>query len=113
MSLINKIIFKIYDGQLKNVEEKQKELSWDEEVQIEENIPYRNTKDSLDTYDYIYVKENKETSLTMIINIDGGTFAGGDKSCNKYYATSLAKSGYIATTLNYNYLPEVNLKKQV
>lgn len=49
----------------------------------------------------------------MIINIDVGTFAGGDKSCNKYYATSLAKSGYIATTLNYNYLPEVNLKKQV
>lgn len=60
MNLINKIIFKIYDGQLKSVEEKQKELSWDEEVQIEENIPYRNTKDSLDTYDYIYVRKYRD-----------------------------------------------------
>ena len=31
MGLINKIIFKIYDGQLKSVEEKQKELIWDNE----------------------------------------------------------------------------------
>lgn len=112
MGLINKIIFKIYDGQLKSVEEKQKELIWDNEVQIEENIPYRNTKDPLDTYDCIYVEENKEKS-PMIINIHGGAFAGGDKSCNKYYAAYLAKSGYIVTTLNYHYLPEANLKKQV
>ena len=68
MGLINKIIFKIYDGQLKSVEEKQKELIWDNEVQIEENILYRNTKDPLDTYDCIYVEENKAKMLENISN---------------------------------------------
>lgn len=112
MSLINKIIFKIYDSQLKSVEKRQKDLTWDKDVQIEENIPYRKTRDILDTYDYIYTEKNTENS-PMIINIHGGAFSGGDKSCNKYYAAYLAKNGYIVTTINYHYLPEANLKKQV
>ena len=114
MSLINKIIFKIYDNQLKDVDKKQENMTWDEDVIIEENIPYKEGNDPLLMYDYIYKKDNpKKESLPLIINIHGGAFSGGDKQVNKYYGAFLAKHNYQVATINYHYLPEANLKRQV
>lgn len=109
MKLIKKIIFKIYNAQLKSVDKKQKDLIWDKEVTIDENLPYKNSQDPLDTYDYIYL----DKTSPLIINIHGGAFAGGDKKVNKYYAAYLAKNNYAVATINYHYLPEANLKRQV
>lgn len=114
MSLINKIIFKIYDNQLKDIDKKQENMTWDKDVMIEENLPYKEENDPLLTYDYIYEKcESKKENLPLIINIHGGAFSGGDKQVNKYYGAFLAKQNYQVTTINYHYLPEANLKKQV
>ena len=75
MSLINKIIFKIYDNQLKDIDKKQENMTWDKDVMIEENLPYKEENDPLLTYDYIYEKsESKKENLPLIINIHGGAF---------------------------------------
>ena len=38
MSLINKLVLGIYNNQLKDVDNKQQNMTWDNEVAIEENI---------------------------------------------------------------------------
>ena len=92
MSLINKLVLGIYNNQLKDVDNKQQNMTWDNEVAIEENISYQEGNDNLYTYDYIYAKkEENPQSLPLIINIHGGAFCGGDKSVNKYYGAFLEK----------------------
>ena len=114
MSLINKLVLGIYNNQLKDVDNKQQNMTWDSEVAIEENIPYKEVNDNLCTYDYIYAKrEVNPNALPLIINIHGGAFCGGDKSINKYYGAFLARYHFQVATLNYHYAPEGNLKKQV
>ena len=41
MSLINRLVLKIYNNQLKDVDKKQKNMTFDSEIVIEENIPYK------------------------------------------------------------------------
>lgn len=114
MSLINKLVLKIYDNQLKDVENRQKDLTLDDTITINEDIPYVEGNDRLYTYDYIYEKhESNPSSLPLIINIHGGAFTGGDKKINKYYAAFLAKYHYQVATINYHYAPSGNLQKQV
>ncbi len=114
MSLINKLVLKIYDNQLKDVIKRQKDLTLTDEVIIKENIQYVEGNDNLYTYDYIYKKESdKLNELPLIINIHGGAFTGGDKSINKYYASFLALNNYQVATINYHYAPLGNLKRQV
>ena len=114
MSLINKLVLKIYKNQLKDVDKKQIGLTWDKDIEIKENIPYVEGNDTLYTYDYIYEKnETNPSSLPLIINIHGGAFTGGDKKINKYYAAFLAKYHYQVATINYHYAPAGNLQKQV
>ena len=53
MSLINKLVLGIYNNQLKDVDNKQQNMTWDNEVAIEENIPYQEGNDNLYTYDLL------------------------------------------------------------
>ena len=84
MSLINKLVLGIYNNQLKDVDKKQEKMTWDGEVAIEKNIPYKEGNDNLCTYDYIYEKkEINPKALPLIINIHGGAFCGGVEEINQ------------------------------
>ena len=51
MSLINRLVLKIYNNQLKDVDKKQKNMTFDSEIVIEENIPYKEENGNLCTYE--------------------------------------------------------------
>ncbi len=61
-------------------------------------------------YNEKVMKKCKETGKKMpvIINIHGGGFVEGDKSCRKSYSSFWAKKGYFVYNINYHLAPETH-----
>ena len=56
----------------------------------------------------LYIPENTEGMLPVIIWIHGGAYVGGDKSDVRYYANMLASEGYAVVSINYERAPEAH-----
>ena len=54
----------------------------------------------------IYTPKEREVNTPVILWVHGGAFVGGDKSDVRYYAQTLAASGYAVVTMNYLRAPE-------
>lgn len=113
--MIRKMMFQIFDSQLRTVENQQKEpgfLEFESKVQVKREIPYGKKKGQ--TYDFIVSGGTEQAGkLPLIVNIHGGAFTGGDKACNLKYGCWLAEQGFQTALLNYRLVPKVNLKEQI
>ena len=78
--------------------------------QIAENVTVHNdieysSKYGSNTLD-VYLPSNGGEPHKTIVFMHGGGYVGGDKNETKYFATSLAASGYAVVSINYARAPE-------
>ena len=101
MSLINKLVLKIYDNQLKDVENRQKDLTLDDNITINEDIPYVRT--GIDDF----VPIEMDTELTEGATIEQEyTISVNNNSELDYPIYQITSDTDVANERNYYYYGE-------
>ncbi|MDE6413298.1 MAG: alpha/beta hydrolase [Eubacterium sp.] len=76
------------------------------------NIPYIEDGNMYHLLD-VYVPENTEGKLPVIIDIHGGGWMYGTKELNRCYCHYLAKEGFIVVNINYRLAGKVFFRNQI
>lgn len=84
----------------------------EEGVQKTGDLFYTEEENPLQSLD-VYVPEQAEEKLPIMIEIHGGGLMYGDKNKVQVYASKFAKRGYVVFAINYRLCPDVQYDDQV
>lgn len=88
-------------------EKTSEELPIDADVIVKKDIPYMNGGNARHTFDVYY--QPSDHKLPVIFDFHGGGFISGDKKYNKWYASEMAKQGFLVFVIAYPLVFEKNL----
>lgn len=81
-------------------------------VRVIRNLPYAGDGNPMHLLN-LYMPQDAQGLLPVIIDIHGGGWMYGDKDLNRQYDMFMASKGYVVAAMSYRLLPETNLCGQV
>lgn len=81
-------------------------------IEVKSDISYADD-DTWQHYLDVYLPENADKPLPVIIDIHGGGWMYGTKEINKYYNMVLASKGFCVFSINYHLVPESSVAVQL
>lgn len=81
-------------------------------VAVQAHIPYQPRGGPMQVLN-LYLPEDAEGALPVIINVHGGGWVYGDVDLNRYYCMALSGEGFAVMGMGYRLLPHTDLRGQV